>query len=96
VVALRFDDDWVRQVRSETPSGSPMRLLWEQGEAVGVVFESRPAIYSARSTVVRHGALVAVTLLAFLFSSVFAPQPGRSGAVSSEDSAAREKTNQEA
>ncbi len=96
VVALRFDDDWVRQVRSETPSGSPMRLLWEQGEAVGVVFESRPAIYSARSTVVRHGALVAVTLLAFLFSSVFAPQPGRSCAVSSEDSAAREKTNQEA
>ncbi len=95
-VALRFNDEWVDRVRSETPAGSPMRMLWDQEEAVGVVFDSRPAIYSGRSIVIRHGALVAAALLPVLFSSVFAPHAGRSRAVSAEHAAEREKTNQEA
>ncbi len=73
-VAIRFDEEWREAVWSAVPLGSPMQLLLTQDKAVGVVFESSPALYSARSTVLRHGALVLLVFVPFLFSSLFAFQ----------------------
>ncbi len=73
-VRMRFDAEWREAVWSDIPSGSPMRLLLAEGRAVGVELASSPALYSARSTVLRHGLLLAAAFVLFLVALSFGGQ----------------------